>query len=71
MTNFCGCDRAARREGLENMPMCRVNDTGCGETTCCACNTQLVELMEAQNQLLQEILCAIRAQDADDGCCRR
>lgn len=71
MTNFCGCDRAARRANLENMPMCRVNDDGCGSTGCCGCNAQLVELIEAQNQLLREILCAIRSQDEDDGCCCR
>ncbi len=68
MTNFCSCDRTTRRENLENMPMCRVNDTGCGDTGC-ACCAQLVELVETQNQLLQEILCAIRAQDDTDGCC--
>lgn len=69
MTDIC-CDRSARRESLENMPMCRVNDDGCGET-CRACDAQLVELAETQNELLREILRAIRAQDEDDGCCRR
>ncbi len=73
MTNFC-CDRAARRAELENMPMCRVNDTGCGDTGCgqtgCACCAQLIELAEAQNDLLREILCTLRSMNETDGCCR-